>query len=59
MFIVAKPKNSGIIAPQIDIGTLTRMTSGSRRLSNRAASTRKMMISAKTKVTASWLPSRT
>ena len=46
-------------APQIDIGTLTRMTSGSRRLSNWAASTRKIMISAKTKVMVSWLPSWT
>ena len=40
MFIVARPKNSGSRAPQIDIGTLTRMTSGSRSDSNWAASTR-------------------
>ena len=53
MFIVARPKNSGISAPQIDSGTLTRITSGSRRLSNCAASTRKITISAKTKVTTS------
>ena len=59
MFIVARPRNSGKRAPNIDIGTLTRITSGSRRLSNCAASTRKMTISAKTKVTTSWLPSRT
>ena len=59
MFIVASPKNSGINAPQSDIGTLTRITSGSRRLSNCAASTRKITISANTKVTTSWLPSRT
>ena len=36
-----------ISAPAIDIGTETRMISGSRKLSNRAASDRKMMISAK------------
>ena len=38
-------------APAIDIGTETRMISGSRKLSNSAASDRKMMISAKPKVT--------
>ena len=59
MFIVATPKNSGISAPTIAIGTLIMITSGSRRLSNCAASTRKMMISAKPKVIASWLPSCT
>ena len=59
MLIVATPKNSGISAPQIDIGTLTRITSGSRRLSNCAASTRKIMISAKKNVTTSLLPSVT
>src|SRR5437764_1340755 len=52
-------RNSGSIAPNIDNGTLTRITSGSRRLSNCAASTRKMTISAKKKVSTSWLPSRT
>ena len=39
-----------ISAPAIDIGTDTRMISGSRKLSNSAASDRKMMISAKPKV---------
>ena len=34
VIIVAKPKNSGSNAPHIDIGTLTRITSGSRKLSN-------------------------
>ena len=53
MFMVAAPKNSGIKAPTIAIGTLIMITSGSRRLSNCAASTRKMMISAKPKVIAS------
>src|SRR5437588_8202733 len=50
---------SGMSAPQIDIGTETRMTKGSRRLSNCAASTRKITMMAKTKVTTSWLPSWT
>jgi len=45
--------NSGNSAPNIDIGTLTRMTSGSRRLSNCAASTRKITINAKMKVATS------
>ena len=31
MFIVAMPKNSGISAPTIAIGTLIMMTSGSRK----------------------------
>jgi hypothetical protein len=59
MFIVAAPKNSGINAPTIAMGTLIMMTSGSRKLSNYAANTKKMMISANAKVMASWLPSCT
>ena len=51
------PKAMKISAPQIDIGTLIRMVSGSRKLSNRAASVRKIMISAKKKVTISALDS--
>ena len=39
-------------APAIDIGTENRMISGSRKLSNSAASDRKMMIRAKPKVVA-------
>ena len=39
-----------INAPQIDRGTLIRMMMGSRKLSNCAARTRKMMIKAKKKV---------
>ena len=38
---------------KIDIGTLMRITSGSRRLSNWAASTRKITIRAKPKVISS------
>jgi hypothetical protein len=59
MLIVASPMNSGNSAPHTDIGTLTRITSGSRRLSNCAASTRKITIRANAKVTTSALPSRT
>jgi hypothetical protein len=59
MLMVATPKNNGINAPTIAMGTLIMMTSGSRKLSNCAASTRKMMTSAKPKVIASWLPSCT
>ncbi len=33
MFTVAIPRNKGISAPQIDMGTLTRITIGSRKLS--------------------------
>ncbi|CFP67085.1 Uncharacterised protein [Bordetella pertussis] len=40
MLMVAMPSASGMSAPQIDIGTLTRMISGSRRLSYWAARTR-------------------
>ncbi|CKU38995.1 Uncharacterised protein [Mycobacterium tuberculosis] len=40
MLMVPKPSASGTSAPQIDIGTLIRMMSGSRRLSYCAASTR-------------------
>ena len=40
------PRLTKISAPAIDIGTDTRMISGSRKLSNRAASDRKMMGSA-------------
>ena len=50
MFTVAMPMNKGRSAPQIDMGTLTRITTGSRKLSNWAASTRKMTIKAKMKV---------
>ena len=53
MFIVAMPKNNGISAPTIAMGTLIMITSGSRKLSNCAASTRKMMMIAKPNVTAS------
>lgn len=59
MLSVATPKNSGSMAPEIAIGTLIMITAGSRRLSNCAASTRKMMIRAKPKVTRIWLPSWT
>ena len=45
------PRLMNISAPAIDIGTDTRMISGSRKLSNCAASARKMMISAKPRVT--------
>ena len=41
----------------VDVGKAIRMMNGSRKLSNCAASTRKMTISAKRKVTASVLPS--
>ncbi|MNV52182.1 hypothetical protein D3C71_1442620 [compost metagenome] len=57
MFMLDQPRNSGINAPQIDRGTVTRITSGSRKLSNWAASTRKMIASAKAKVTHRALPS--
>ncbi|MNT70545.1 hypothetical protein D3C72_2089490 [compost metagenome] len=53
------PRNSGSSAPQIDNGTVTRITSGSRKLSNCAASTRKMIANARPKVTHSALPSCT
>ncbi|MNJ74145.1 hypothetical protein D3C77_710350 [compost metagenome] len=53
------PRNSGINAPQIDSGTVTRITSGSRKLSNCAASTRKMIARARPKVTHRALPSWT
>ncbi|MCY1466485.1 hypothetical protein D9M71_848110 [compost metagenome] len=57
MFMLDQPRNSGINAPQIDRGTVTRITSGSRKLSNWAASTRKMIASARAKVTHRALPS--
>ena len=44
------PTLTNINAPAIDIGTETRMITGSRKLSNKAASARKMMISAKPNV---------
>ena len=40
MVACPKPKNSGIKAPTIAIGTLVMMTNGSRKLSNCAARTR-------------------
>ena len=48
MFMVAPPTPTlmNASAPAIDIGTETRMISGSRKLLNCAASARKMMISA-------------
>jgi hypothetical protein len=45
-----KPRLTKISAPAIDIGTDTRIITGSRKLSNNAASARKMMISAKPNV---------
>ncbi|MNC72903.1 hypothetical protein D3C76_1712620 [compost metagenome] len=57
MFMLDHPRNSGINAPQMDRGTVTRITSGSRKLSNCAANTRKMIASAKAKVTHRALPS--
>jgi hypothetical protein len=48
-----------IIAPQIDMGTLTSTMNGSRKLSNSAARARKMIISAKKNVTMSALDSCT
>ncbi|MCY1305207.1 hypothetical protein D9M70_550010 [compost metagenome] len=53
------PRNSGTSAPQIDSGTVTRITSGSRKLSNCAARTRKMIARARAKVRYSALPSCT
>ncbi|MNL31924.1 hypothetical protein D3C87_1537430 [compost metagenome] len=49
---VPKPKNMAASAPQAASGTVVRISSGSRALSNCAASTRKMKTSAKAKVTA-------
>jgi len=48
-----------IRAPQIDIGTLIRIVSGSRKLSKSAARVRNMMISAKKNVTSKALDSYT
>ncbi|MDT4868401.1 hypothetical protein FQZ97_1033630 [compost metagenome] len=55
--MLEKPRNSGISAPQIDSGTVTRITSGSRKLSNCAASTRKISARARPKVAYRALPS--
>ena len=54
-----RPRLMNSSAPAIDIGMETRMTSGSRKLSNSAARHRKMMISASAKVAANPLDSVT
>src|SRR3546814_4259224 len=59
MVIVVKPIKRGIRAPQTASGTVTRITRGSRKLSNCAASTRKITMSAKPKETVKRLPSVT
>ncbi len=50
MFIEAKPRKMKISAPNSASGTETRITTGSRKLSNWAASARKTMITANSMV---------
>src|SRR3546814_15736871 len=59
MLSVVKPRERGIRAPQTASGTVTRITRGSLKLSNCAASTRKITMSAKPKEKVKRLPSVT
>ncbi len=51
MLIDVKPRKMKITAPNSAIGTETRMTIGSRKLSNCAASARNTMMTANANVT--------